>query len=300
MCRIEPARRLASVAEPPELPGVHHRWIDAGGLRVHVAEAGDPGGTPVLLLHGWPQHWFVWRRVIPALADHGYRLLCPDLRGFGWSDAPGEGYHPDTFARDQIALLDALEIERALVVGHDWGGFAALLLGMRFPERIERILGLNEPHPWPKLHPRLALESWRGWYGAVAAGPGMSARVHTRLARWILSHGHVSNPFSAEELASFVDQFTEPRRARAASSLYRSYFALLARGIRHGFDSEPLAVPTLLLFGEHDLFITKHMLPGHEPFAPEMQIELVPDSGHFIVDEKPELVIARALSHFGS
>ena len=107
------------MAAPPEIPGVEHRYVDAGGLRVHVAEAGE--GDPVLLLHGWPQHHYMWRGVIERLAPQ-YRLLAPDLRGFGWTDTPDTGYDGETFASDQVALLDALEIERVKVVGHDWGG----------------------------------------------------------------------------------------------------------------------------------------------------------------------------------
>ena len=70
---------------PPEIDGVTHRYVDLPGVRMHVAEAG--GGPPILLLHGWPQHWWIWRKVIPALAEN-HRVICPDLRGFGWSEAP--------------------------------------------------------------------------------------------------------------------------------------------------------------------------------------------------------------------
>lgn len=99
----------------PALPGVEHRWLDVSGgggrVRLHVAEAGS--GAPVLLLHGWPQHWWCWRRVIERLRGH-YRLLVPDLRGFGWSEAPGTGYSAIGFASDAVGLLDALGLTRAM------------------------------------------------------------------------------------------------------------------------------------------------------------------------------------------
>ncbi len=88
---------------PPELEGVAHREVKAGGLRVHVAEAGS--GDPVVLLHGWPQHWYEWRHVIPLLAGER-RVICPDLRGFGWTDAPDGPVDAETFATDTVALLD--------------------------------------------------------------------------------------------------------------------------------------------------------------------------------------------------
>jgi pimeloyl-ACP methyl ester carboxylesterase len=94
----------------PTVEGVSHRWVEARGLRFHVAEAGS-GKDPVLLLHGWPQHWYEWRNLMPALAM--------DLRGFGWSDAPRDGYEKENLAADVLAVLDELGLERVKLVGHD-------------------------------------------------------------------------------------------------------------------------------------------------------------------------------------
>jgi pimeloyl-ACP methyl ester carboxylesterase len=273
----------------PEVEGVEHRFVDADGVRLHVAEAGE--GDPLLLVHGWPQHWYMWGELIGPLAER-YRVLCPDLRGFGWSDCPGDGYEPDTFASDQIALLDALDIERASVIGHDWGGFVAFLLSMRHPERLGRAVALNDPHPWPRLRPTIALAAWRSWYAMVAAGPGRRPRVHRWLARQVLGHGNVGEPFTSEEIESFAEQFSEPARARAGSSLYRAYFRLLARGVRGGWRAERLRVPTLLVFGTKDVLITTGLVEGDPP--PGLRIDLVPDAGHFVVNERPELVLERA------
>lgn len=102
----------------------------------------------------------MWHRVIPSLAPH-YRLLAPDLRGFGRTEAPGQGYDGETFARDQVALLDALGIERVRVIGHDWGGWTTMLLGLLHPERVERLIVISAPHPWPRLRLALMAELWR-------------------------------------------------------------------------------------------------------------------------------------------
>src|ERR1700742_610415 len=104
-------------------------------------------GDPLLLLHGWPQHFWCWRLVAPQLAQH-YRVICPDLRGFGWSDTPRHGHHPETYASDAIALLDTLGIDRAWLLGHDWGAFSALLLALRHPERVRAVVALNTVLPW--------------------------------------------------------------------------------------------------------------------------------------------------------
>ena len=126
----------------PHIDGVTHRFVDAGGLRMHVAEAGPEDGEVIVLLHGWPQHWYEWRHQIPELAKH-YRVICPDLRGFGWSDAPSSGYEKETLAEDIVNVLDALGLERVKLVGHDWGGWCGFLICLNHPERVERFLNFS-------------------------------------------------------------------------------------------------------------------------------------------------------------
>ncbi|HEY7152125.1 MAG TPA: alpha/beta hydrolase [Solirubrobacterales bacterium] len=279
------------------MEGVEHRFVDARGIRVHLAEAGPETseGPPILLLHGWPQHWYMWRRVIAGLRADA-RLLAPDLRGFGWTEAPGQGYDGETFAADQVALLDALGIERALVIGHDWGGWTALLLGLLHPDRVERMIVCNSPHPWPHVKPRLAAEAWRSWYTWVIATPGIGRRALERgwVARNILTHGNVDAPFSDAELDLYVDSFRPPARAQAIVHLYRYYQRAFRDTLAGRWRDARLTVPTLLLFGARDRYVSPKLLPGYEPFADDMQVELVADSGHFLVNERPDLVMRRA------
>src|SRR3954464_11803868 len=139
----------------PAVPGVEHRFVEADGVRLHVAEAGD--GPPLLLVHGWPQHWWSWRKVIPRLAER-YRVLAVDLRGHGWSEAPPGDYAKATFAADLLALLDAEGIERTKILAHAGGGYGGFLLAMDPPERVERMVVLDAPPPvQPPLSPRLLL-----------------------------------------------------------------------------------------------------------------------------------------------
>jgi pimeloyl-ACP methyl ester carboxylesterase len=282
------------VQDLPQVDGVEHRFVDADGLRVHVAEAGD--GPPVLLLHGWPQHWYMWREVIERLAPQ-FRLIAPDLRGFGWTEAPGSGYDADTFARDQVALLDALEIESASVIAHDWGGWTAFMLALDHADRIERMVLCNEPHPWPQLKPSMALETWRSWYALLNAVPGVGAMVHQRTGYLESILRGASSPIADQAVALYVARYRDPARARAASALYRYYWRAYVKGLRGAWRSKHLSVPTLLLFGKRDRFVPYQLVEsGFEPYADEMEVELVPDSGHFLVDEKPDLVARRALA----
>jgi pimeloyl-ACP methyl ester carboxylesterase len=274
------------------------RQVDAGGLRVNLLEAGE--GDPVLLLHGWPQNNRMWREPITRLAPR-YRLLAPDLRGFGQTEAPGTGYDGDTFARDQIALLDALGLERVKLIGHDWGGWTAFLLGLNFPDRIEQMIVVNAPHPWPRLRPSLLLELWRSWYAAVLATPGLGPSLlrNPSLVREILSRGTAPGTFSPAELDDYASGFRDPARARAASALYRYYQSAFLETARGRWRERRLSVPTLILFGADDRYVSPKLLEGWEGHADEMRVELVPDASHFLVDERPDLIAERAEAFFG-
>jgi pimeloyl-ACP methyl ester carboxylesterase len=266
---------------------IRHRFVDAGGLRVHLAEAGDEAAPPVLLLHGWPQTWWLWRHVGPALASE-HRVLMPDLRGFGETEVTAGGMDPETFARDQVALLDALGIDRAGLVGHDWGGFTAFLLAARHPERISTALVCNAPSPWARATPRMALELWRSWYAVVLASPaGPHLLGRTDLVKRALVQDTGGRGFTEEDLERFAAALRPPERARASQQLYRSYLRTVA-SVAGGGDLVPrLQVPARLLFGMRDRAIARALVedfPG---------VEFV-DGGHFVVDECPELVSRRA------
>ena len=133
----------------PELEGVEHSFHDLPtGVRVHLATAGPPDAPPVLALHGWPQHWWSWRFVIEELAGE-FRLLCPDLRGLGWSGQPADDdFRKQRIADDAIALLDELGLEQVRLAGHDWGAYAAILAALTAPERFSSLLAMSVGHPW--------------------------------------------------------------------------------------------------------------------------------------------------------
>src|SRR5512133_1701291 len=126
---------------------IAHRSVDVHGLRLHCVEAGT--GPLVVLLHGFPEFWYAWRHQIPALADAGYRVVAADLPGYNTSDKPPRvrDYRPSVLAQDVADLVVALGAGSAAVAGHDWGGGLAWLLAIQHPERIERLVVLNAPHP---------------------------------------------------------------------------------------------------------------------------------------------------------
>ncbi len=277
-----------------------HRFLGAGGLRTHVAEAGPAEGAPLVMLHGWPQHWWMWRALIGPLARDGRRVICPDLRGFGWTAAPPGGYDPEVFAGDLVALLDAMEIEQPVdLVGHDWGGWTGFMLCLRHPGRVRRFLALNILHPFTHSRAASLLHSWRFWYQWPLAAPALlprplgrrAARIEPSLA-WA---GIREAGWGAAEREAFLGQFREPERAMAAALLYRHAATRLLPAVARGaYLGERLETPTLILFGANDRAQHPGLLAGYERNAPNLEVELVPGTGHFIVDEQPELVLARA------
>ena len=256
------------------------------------------------MLHGWPQHWYMWRRQIPVLARR-YRLICPDLRGHGWSDAPPDGYAKANMAKDVLAVMDAMGLERVRLIAHDWGGWIGFILCVEAPGRIAQYVPLNITHLWGSSGAAAARGLLRFWYQALLATPlgGWTLRNRPAFLRLVI-RGTSPNPqsWTDAELAAFVDVMREPARARATMQLYRAFllreFLPVARGRYH---DRRLTVPTRMLFGEEDRAIHKGLLDRDpDEFADDMTIEFVPDTGHFIAEERAELVNDRALGFFAS
>jgi pimeloyl-ACP methyl ester carboxylesterase len=289
-------------SEFPHLEGVEHRYLELPGLHMHVAEAGR--GEPLLLLHGYPQHWWGWYKVLPALAQH-YRVICPDLRGAGWTDAPPVGYTPEQLVADVVELLDALELDRVRVMAHDWGALVAFLLCLHHPDRVERFISLAIPHPFVKFHPRLLAAVPRLWFQFAIAtpvlGPWLVGKGGQPMARYLLEHYTSDrNVWTARDIELFVAPFREPARARAAGALYRNFIVPLSpRVIAGRYRNMRLRTPTLILLGSEDPNMSAEILDGHQDYADDMTIEEVEGASHFIADEKPDVVIDRALDFFG-
>src|SRR3954451_6279609 len=272
---------------PPDVPGVTHEWIDAGGLRTHVALAGPADAPPILMVHGWPQNWWAWRELIPSLSTTR-RVICPDLRGHGWTDAPRHGYEKEQLATDMLTLLDAMEIERATWVGHDWGSAVGLLAALRAPDRVERLFPLAFPHFWAGgFDPRRLLLLG---YQVPVSLPVIGGLA----ARWfpprMLQAGRAHGRFTDEELETYTATLRE--RPHVTTSLYRTFLTgeMLA-WMRGRYADQQLEVPTTCLIGEKDL-VTATLEPGPDERQPNLDVDVVEGAGHWLPDEAPETVLA--------
>ncbi len=285
----------------PELAGVRDRFVDLPGLRMHVAEAGE--GDPVLLLHGFPQHWWAWRGVIPRLAEN-HRVIVPDLRGAGWTDVPRTGYDRDQLVADVLALLDALEVERVHVVAHDWSALIGFFLCFDHPERVRSYLCLAIPHPYVRLDPR-ALPAFRHlWFQYVIATPGLGPRLlrsgHQRFVRRILrGFSADSTEWSETDLEMFAAPLRDPARATAAGSLYRGLILPEAGRIAMGrYRDRRLTTPTVVVCGSEDPVMRPEFLGVYEGHADDLTIDVIEGASHFIPDEQPDAVADMALELF--
>jgi|SRR5215211_380379 len=282
----------------PQVPGVRHRFIHAKGLNFHLAEAGE--GDPVLLLHGWPQHWYAWRRLIPKLAER-YRVLALDLRGFGWTDIAWQGFEKENMADDVASVLAELEIQRLRLIGHDWGGWIGFLLALRRPDLVERLVALNTTTPWSLATPGLHSLRRLG-HGALIATPAGLALLHrSNLAarvvkRWTESRGSLQR----SERRLYVRDLRASTRARAGSLLHRTFLGREAFATAMGrYRDQRLSVPTLLLLGERDPIVSPRVPGRVMDHADDLRVEVVKDKGHFLPEEAPRIVVRYATEFFG-
>jgi pimeloyl-ACP methyl ester carboxylesterase len=276
----------------PEVPGVEHRYATVGGLRIHYAEAG--AGEPLVLQHGWPQHWWMWRHVIAPLAER-YRVIVPDLRGHGWSDKPRASYRKDVLMRDTLGLLDELGLERVRYVGHDWGSFSGMLLALRHPERLERFVALSLPHPWQRDRSVAKVVS-SGWYQLVLAAPVLGKLAISKgFTVKMLQGGRSQGRFTDEEIETYMAVIREPDATEASMRMYRHFLLHELRPSLSGvFNDERLTVPTLWMVGEHDP-VAGMADEGYRDHADDMRLEKVDGVGHFLPEEAPDLLRARLL-----
>ncbi|MEU7632320.1 alpha/beta hydrolase [Nocardia sp. NPDC049220] len=281
-------------AGPPHISGVRRSFVTARGVRFHVTEAGPVDGRPVLALHGWPQHHYAYRHLLADPPD-GLRIIAPDLPGYGWSGPAPHRWTKEDVASDVVALLDALGLDRVLLVGHDWGGYISHLLVLRAPERFDALLALNIAHPWQT--PRGFLpHAWRFLvYQPPVAAFGKYLHQRTRFLEHLIFSKGVRNrdEFGPEVVRSYADRFRDPDCARTATDTYRTFLLHeVPRAAGHG-ERRHATVPIRALFGVEDAAIHPSLAAEETARADDYRLELVANCGHFIAEERPDLVRAR-------
>jgi pimeloyl-ACP methyl ester carboxylesterase len=263
---------------------VQHDYLNVGDVRMHLALAGPTNAPPVLLVHGWPQNWWVWRNVIPTLAQ-SFHVIAVDLRGHGWSSAPPSGYHKEQLATDLLALLDAIHIQQVTWIGHDWGGWAGFLAALRAPERIQRMLALAIPHPWvkPNLRQLAVLLSYQGPISLPLIGPHLA----NPMVRSILQAGRRRHKLPRSDVQLFADHI--PPAVTVA--MYRTFLTRELLPLAKGrYAAAQLQVPTTLILGAHDA-VTAGTPAGPIPGQPHLHVHLLDRVAHWIPEQRPQAIL---------
>jgi pimeloyl-ACP methyl ester carboxylesterase len=259
----------SSTAEPPPIEGVRRSYVEARGVRFHVTEAGPPDGRPVLALHGWPQHHWAYRDLL-ADPPPGLRIIAPDLPGYGWSGPAPHKWAKEDVASDVLALLDALGLDRLLLMAHDWGAYVAYLMILRTPERFDGYLALNMAHPWVTARQVLP-HIWR-WltYQPQVATVGVWLQRYTGFVQLCFRIGSRLDPATARV---YANRFRDPVCARAARDTYRTFWLReIPGGARHP-ETRRATVPIRALFGTGDTAIHPSLV------APRQRRRLHPGEG---------------------
>jgi pimeloyl-ACP methyl ester carboxylesterase len=251
------------------------RRIVGSGVELAVRDEG--AGPPVLLLHGFPDSSALWRHQIPALTRAGLRAVAPDLRGFGESEKPAEvgAYRVGRSVADMVALLDALEIERARVVGHDWGAGVAWALASFVPDRVERLVVMSVGHP---RNPRTIEQRRLSWYMLLFQFEGVAEALLSRddwtLAReWAASHPDLDDRIAA---------LSQPGALTAALGWYRANLHP-ARELDPPRDVPPVQAPTLGLWSDGDEYLTEaQMTRSGDHVAGPWRYERVAGASHWM------------------
>jgi len=280
-------------------PPVAHRYTDLAGLRLHYVEAGE--GPLVVLLHGFPEFWFSWRFQIPALAAAGFRVVAPDMRGYNLSDKPKSvgSYALERLARDVERLIGALGEERAVIVGHDWGGIVAWAVAILHPERVERLVILNVPHPERFSRglrtPRQLLRSSYAFFFQIPWLPERVLRAGDfALVRSVFRNDPVRpDTFGEENIGRYAEALSRPGALTATINYYRALARrgpTVARALRRRIEA-----PVMVIWGQRDLFLVPELAKPDPVWVPNVRLERLPDASHWVQQDRPEKVNALLL-----
>ncbi len=306
---------------------IKHHTIRTNGINMHVAEAGE--GFPVVMCHGWPELWYSWRHQLEFLADNGFRAIAPDMRGYGDTDQPADprDYRTSMICADINGLLDALGLDKAVIVGHDWGGFHIWQFGLRYPHRTERLIGLNTPYGGPPtpipstqaLHMAFG-EGDRGYYMLYFQKPGQAeaefnADIRGNLAKVFHDYRHAQDLWtfatlggdgsgvftriapggcmlSDEELDVYVKAF-EKTSITGGFNWYRA-MDYSWEEVR-AFPDYHIDIPSMMVTAENDLILTPAQAEPMREWIPDLRIEHIKNCSHWTQQERPAEVNALML-----
>lgn len=276
------------------------QFIKTNNINLHVMTDGPENGAAVILLHGFPEFNYGWRKQIPALVEAGFRVIIPDQRGYNLSDKPHgiSSYDVDTLAEDVVGLFDHFDLKKAFLVGHDWGAVVAWTVALNHPERVKKLVILNVPHPDVMTDFVLHNSSQRkkSWYVFFFQIPFFAEWVLSRnnfrnMARMLVGSGRKST-FTLQDLTEYKKAWSQPGAMTAMLNWYRSVFR---RGLRHAFGKKSPArrrvkIPTLVLWGKQDVALSEEMVQPSIDLCDDGEAILFEKSTHWVQHDEADAV----------
>ena len=265
---------------------IEHSYIETNGICLHVVQAGPKSGIPVILLHGFPEFWYGWRKQIPALVEAGCRVIVPDQRGYNLSDKPEDvkSYHVSSLVEDILGLVNALEYEKVNLVGHDWGAGVAWTLANKYPERLHRLGILNVPHP--AVMRRFLLRDFeqirRSWYVFLFQLPWLPEaglkRDDWRGLIGSLRNTSKPNSFTDEDILKYKEAWSQPGALTAMINWYRA----LIQQVPKLPDDPRIHVRTLMMWGMRDFALSHRMARPSMDYVNDGNLILFPEATHWL------------------
>jgi len=272
-----------------------------GGVTLHAVVAGPKDGPVVVLLHGFPEFWYGWRKQIEPLAAAGFRVIVPDQRGYNLSSKPHgvTSYALPELASDVIAIADQLGQQKIFLAGHDWGAAVAWSTALLHPGRIERLAVLNVPHPSVMrryVYTRLP-QTLRSWYIFFFQIPWLPeaflSAFNFRAAARALQGSSRPGTFSAEDLVQYRAAWSQPRALTAMIHWYRA-----AMRYRMPFSDRTVRVPTRILWGQRDRFLMAEMAHESLRYCANGELFTFAEASHWLQHEQPDRVCQLLVQFF--
>lgn len=286
----------------PALPPLEDLWFEHSGVHLHAVAAGPNDGPLLILLHGFPEFWYSWRKQIAPLADAGFRVVAPDQRGYNVSSKPPRvrDYAIGSLVADVAFIAGRLGRENFYLAGHDWGAGVAWATALLIPERVKKLAILNVPHPAVFLrtvrsNPRQMI---RSWYMAFFQLPNVPERRFSasgfEMGLKALTATSRPGTFTANDLEEYRKAWSNPGTVTAMINWYRAFF----RTRPPLPEDSKVHVPTHILWGRQDVFLLPEMAEESIYYCDSAKLTYFPDATHWLQHEEPEAVNAALIDFF--
>jgi pimeloyl-ACP methyl ester carboxylesterase len=284
-----------------EQSGLHEGYAQLDDVQLHYVESGD--GPLVVLLHGFPEFWFGWRRQIKTLVAAGFRVVVPDMRGYNLSSRPHgvADYDSNRLAADIRGLIRERGAESALLVGHDWGGTVAWTTAMNHPEVVDRLVILNAAHPRRLLQGlRTPRQLRKSWYFFFFQPPWLPERFVRARGWWYLRHllrDAGPGALTAQDIDRYVEAWSRPGADTGMINYYRASVRTPPK--RAQAQIRPISAPTLVIWGQRDPLLGAELAePDHRDVPNLDRVERLPDASHWVHHDEPATVSQLLIDFF--